>query len=91
MLVEVIRREVEIARPVLLHDPLDPIHRHPATRGTAPAAVDQTLRTFRFVAVPQTAEMALAHPQHLRRLQAAQPPAPISPDRLDNPSHSDLR
>src|SRR5690606_22599946 len=91
MLVEVLRREAEITRPVLRHDPLDPGHRRPPARGTASAAVGQTLRTLRVVALPQTTAMSPAHPPHLRRLQAAQPPAPLAPDRLDNPSHSDLR
>jgi hypothetical protein len=72
--VEMLGREVEGARPVLVQHPLD-----------------QALGALGLVAVAQAAEVPLAHPQHLRRLDAAQRPAPMASDRRDDPGHSDLR
>ena len=90
-LVEVLDGEVEVARPVLLQQPLNPVDRHPPARDPAAPPVDQTFRPLRLVAVAQPAKVALAHPQHLRRLATAQCPAPPPTDRLNDPSHPNLR
>jgi hypothetical protein len=90
-LVEMLGREIPVARAVLLQDPFDPIDRHTPPRGTAAAPVEQALGARRLVAIAQAPEVPLAHPQRLRRLDAAQRPTPIASDRLDDPGHSDLR
>ena len=91
VLVKVLRREVSIARPVLLQQPLNLVHWRPPTRGSAAAPVDQALRPLSLVTIPKPAKVTFAHPQHLRRLQTTQPATAIPTNRLDNPSHSDLR
>jgi hypothetical protein len=91
LLVKVLHREVEVARAELLQHPLDAVDRHPPARDPAAPPVDQPLRPFGLVAIAQAAEVPLAHPQHLRRFQAAQRPAPPSADRLDDPRHPYLR
>ena len=69
VLVEVLGREVPIARAVELQHPIDAIHRRAARRGPPQAPVHQTLRPFRLVAVAKSAKMTLRHPQYLPRLQ----------------------
>ena len=83
--------EVEVAGPVLLQHPLDPVHRYRPARGAAAPAVDQTLDAVRLVLVPQPPEVPLRYPQHLRRLHTTQPSVPIAPQRIDDPGHPDLR
>ena len=50
-LVEVLHREIPIARPVLFDDKLDLVHRRPPPRYPAAAAIDQTLRTLGLIAL----------------------------------------
>jgi hypothetical protein len=91
LLVEVLHRQIEVARAELLQHPLDAVERHAAPRDPAAPPVDQALRALGLVALPQAPEMPLAHAQHLRRLHAAQRPAPPPADRLDDPRHPYLR
>ena len=90
-LVEVLDGEVEIARPVLLQQPFDPIDRHPPARHPAAPPIDQAFRPLRLVAIPEPPKVPLAHPQHLGCLATAQRPTPPPTDRLDDPSHPNLR
>src|SRR3712207_9295918 len=55
-LVEVLDREIEIARAVLLDHPLDPVQRRTSPRGPAPSAVDDALGALLLIAVAQAAE-----------------------------------
>ena len=90
-LVEVLHREVEVAGPVLLDHPFDPIRRHPAPGSPAAPTVDQPFRSFRLVALAQPAEMPLADPQKLRRLQAAQTSGSMPLQSLQIARHAHLR
>ena len=78
VLVEVLGREVPIARAVLLQDPFDLVKRRAAPRGPPQAPVHKTRRPLGFVAVAKPAKMTLRHPQDLRRLQTAQRAAAIA-------------
>ncbi len=91
LLVEVLGREVEVARPVLLEHPLDLVCRRPPPRGPTPPPVHQPLRPLGLVGVTQAAKMPLADPQKLRRLHAAEPPGPIPRQSLQIPRHPHLR
>src|SRR5918911_1120312 len=90
-LVEVLDREIEVAGSVLLENPLDAVQRGAASRSPAASVVDDAFRALGFIAVPQTAEMALADAEQVRGLQAAQLTPTILPERIDNPGHSKLR
>ena len=78
VLVEVLGREVPIARAVLLQDPFDLVKRRAAPRGPPQAPVHKTRRPLGFVAVAKPAKMTLRHPKDLRRLQTAQRAAAIA-------------
>ena len=78
VLVEVLGREVPIARAVLLQDPFDLVKRRAAPRGPPQAPVHKTRRPLGLVAVAKPAKMTLRHPQDLRRLQTAQRAAAIA-------------
>ena len=91
LLMKMLHREVVVSRRKLLDHPLDLVRRRPAMRNPAAAAVDDPLRALRLVAVAKATKMPLAHPQKLSRLQAAQLPSPITPNRLNDPSHPYLR
>src|ERR687886_2914080 len=90
-LVEVLDREIEVARSVLLEDPLDAVYRRAASRNPAASVVDDAFRALGFIAVTQTTEMALADAEQFGGLHAAQLTPVIAPDRIDNPGHSYLR
>src|ERR671927_1675721 len=90
-LVEVLDREIGVARSVLLEDPLDAVQRGAAGRGSPAASVDDALGAFGVIAVAQAAKVSLAHPQQFGCLKAAQFTSVIAPDRIDNPGHSHLR
>src|SRR6476659_1974077 len=88
-LVEVLGREVEVARAKLRDHPRDLVHaRSPARHAPTPAI--HKPRTLRLVRVPKPPEMPFAHPQQLRRLSATQPTRLMQPNRIENPGHSDL-
>src|SRR6476620_10700819 len=90
-LVEVLGREVEVARAKLLDHPRDLIHvRSPARHAPSPA-IHEPLRSVRLVGVPKPPEVPFAHPQQLRRLTATQPTRVMQPNRIENPGHPDLR
>ena len=78
VLVEVLGREVPIARAVLLQDPFDLVKRRAAPRGPLQAPVHKTRRPLGLVAVAKPAKMTLRHPQDIRRLQTAQRAAAIA-------------
>ena len=78
VLVEVLGREVPIARAVLLQDPFDLVKRRAAPRGPPQAPLHKTRRPLGLVAVAKPAKMTLRHPQDLRRLQTAQRAAAIA-------------
>src|ERR671928_160018 len=90
-LVEVLDGEIEGAGSVRLDDPLDAVQRRAASRSPAASVVDDAFCALGFIAVTQTAEMALADAEQFRGLQAAQLTPVIAPDRIDNPGHSYLR
>jgi hypothetical protein len=90
-LVEVLGREVEVARAELPQHPLDGVHRRPPTRRLASSSINQPFGAFSLMPITQPAEMPLAHPQQLARLDAAQRPAVAASDRLANPRHPHLR
>ena len=72
LLVEVLGREVPVARleqPQHIQHLVDP---HAPGRGPAQAPVVETFRPLGLVAVPPTPEGPLRHPQDLRRLALAQ-------------------
>jgi hypothetical protein len=85
--VKMLHREVEIARAILLHHELDPVHCRPPSRSTPAAPVDQPFRSFRLVAVPKPPEMPFADPQQLRRLHATQSPCAIPRNPIQIPRH----
>ncbi len=74
LLVEVLGREVPVARVEQLQNLHHRVHRHPVPRDLAQPAVIQTLRAFRLKATPPAPERSLAHPQDRRRLRLAQSP-----------------
>ena len=90
-LVEVLDGEVKVTRPVLLQQPLDPIDRHPPARDPAAPPIDQAFRPLGLVAIAQPPKVPLAHSQHFGCLATAQRPTPPPTDRLDDPSHPNLR
>ena len=59
VLVKVLRREVPIARPGLLQQPLNLVHWRPPTRGSAAAPVDQALRPLSLVTIPKPADYGI--------------------------------
>src|SRR5919199_4323294 len=66
LLVEVLDREIEVTRSVLLENPLDAVQRRAASRNPAASVVDDAFRALGFIAVTQTAEMALADAEQFR-------------------------
>ena len=78
VLVEVLGREVPIARAVLVQNPFDLVKRRAAPRGPPQAPLHKTRRPLGLVAVAKPAKMTLRHPQDLRRLQTAQRAAAIA-------------
>src|SRR5271165_2883557 len=89
--VKMLHREVPVACPILLHHKLDPVHRRPPPRGAPAPAIDQALCAFCLVPVAQPAEVPLADPEQLGRLDTAQPPAPMPLQCLQIPRHPYLR
>ena len=72
MVVEVLDRPARMAGSVLLEHPFDPVGRHAARGRLVEPSVKQSVQAIVLVAAPVAAEAALAHPQHLRRLQRRQ-------------------
>ena len=90
-LVEVLGRKVEIAGAELLDHPFDLVHRRPPPRRPPATAINNPLRAPSFVSIPQAAKMPLAHPQQIRRVNAAQLLLAMQQDRIRNPGHPNLR
>jgi hypothetical protein len=91
MLVEVLGREVPVARAEKLQHPVNLVDRRPPRRGPAQAAVHDPFGPLRLVAVAKPAKMTLRHPQDLRCLQTTQPAAPIAANRPQYAHDPDLR
>ena len=74
LLVEVLGGEVPVAGVEQLKHPYHFVHRGAPGREAAQAAVVETLRALRLVAIAPAPEGALRDTQHLRRLGLAQQP-----------------
>ena len=72
LLVEVLGREVPVAGVEQLQHPRHLVRRRATCREAAQAAIVETLRAFRLVAIAPTPEGALRDTQNLRRLRLAQ-------------------
>src|SRR6476619_4686167 len=90
-LMEVLDREVEVARAELLDHPRDLVHPGSPARHAPTPAIHKPVRAVRLVCVPKPPELPFAHPQQLRCLTATQLPCLMQPNRIENPGHSDLR
>jgi len=69
---EMLGREIEVLGVELLQDLDHRVHRNPARRNLAQAAVVKTFRPVGIITVPPAPERPLAHPQNLRCLHLAQ-------------------
>src|SRR5689334_15549043 len=88
---EVLGGEIEGAGAELLKHPRNLVDRCPPARRPPAPAIHDPLCPVRLISVAQPAKVPLAHPQQLRRLDAAQLPRLMQPNRIDDPGHSDLR
>src|SRR5271166_2518718 len=83
-------RKVPIARPALLGDELDLVHRRSPPRCPAATPINQSFRHFRLITGAKTPEVSLADPQQLRRLPAAQAARTMTLPPFDTPRHPNL-
>src|ERR1700722_3511680 len=86
-LVKMLRVEIKIPRRERLNHPFDLVRSSATPRNSAPPLVDQTFRPFRLVTIPKPAKMTLAHSQSQSRIHTAQSPMPMTPNRINDPSH----
>ena len=85
LLVEVLRREVPVARVEQIKHPRNLVNRSAARRHTTETAVVKSLRSLRLIPVTPAPERPLADAQNLRSLQLAQRAAARSPVNLLEP------
>jgi hypothetical protein len=86
-----LRREVEILRPALVCDRILCLIRGLIRSWPTATPVHDRLGAPLLIVIPQTAKMPLAHPQQLSRLYTAEPLLSHPSDRINDPSHTNLR